>query len=344
MKPESSHSDQPFSPHVNENAREIAVRWVRRRSKGLTAAEREELKAWLASDPDHAKAFAAADSDHSLLDWPLTAGETEAVLAGLEKRRRNRRVRRQTWMGVGLAALVAIGFFFKKPKDVPGHPTIAALKVIEPSKKILIDGSEVELKDGAQITTDFSDVERRVFLTNGTAHFKVTKNPQRPFIVSAGSVAVRAVGTAFSVEFEPQGVTVFVTEGRVAVASAALPAGASSSDSATSVADVDAGGGVVVAAADKSIQRLPESELANRLAWMLPRLEFSGMPLRDVAQTLNRYNRVKLVLTERSLEDLKVSGALRADKVNALVAMLESDFHLKVERSDDATIKLYPGP
>ena len=41
----------------------------------------------------------------------------------------------------------------------------------------------------------------------------MSKDPERPFLVSAGEVTVRAVGTAFDVRLAPTAVEVLVTEG-----------------------------------------------------------------------------------------------------------------------------------
>src|SRR5258706_3413361 len=54
---------------------------------------------------------------------------------------------------------------------------------------------------------------REVALTRGEAWFKVAHDVRRPFIVSAGRIRVRAVGTAFSVRRHDDGADVQVTEG-----------------------------------------------------------------------------------------------------------------------------------
>src|SRR3546814_19282958 len=62
---------------------------------------------------------------------------------------------------------------------------------------------------------------RRVILRRGEASFEVAHNVQRPFVVSAEGLDVRAVGTAFVVGIEDGGVEVTVAEGVVAVGGAA---------------------------------------------------------------------------------------------------------------------------
>jgi transmembrane sensor len=54
-------------------------------------------------------------------------------------------------------------------------------------------------------------------LKQGEAFFEVAKDPNRPFVVSAGSKRVVAVGTKFSVRRDADSVGVVVTEGKVRV-------------------------------------------------------------------------------------------------------------------------------
>jgi len=144
------------------------------------------------------------------------------------------------------------------------------VKILKPTTQTLPDGSVLELREGAQFTMDFSDATRRITLTRGTAHFSVTKNPLRPFIVSAGNVAVKAVGTAFSVEYGSQDVTVLVTEGRVSVAAAERSTKVSKDSSTGEVeplAFVDAGAGVMVSSSENRVQKIAVSDAGDELAW-----------------------------------------------------------------------------
>ena len=58
---------------------------------------------------------------------------------------------------------------------------------------------------------------RNVRIDKGEAWFQVAKDKKRPFVVAAGDVRVRAVGTAFSVRRLEEGADVQVTEGVVEV-------------------------------------------------------------------------------------------------------------------------------
>jgi ferric-dicitrate binding protein FerR (iron transport regulator) len=55
---------------------------------------------------------------------------------------------------------------------------------------------------------------------------------------------------------------------------------------------------------------------------------------------INRHNVQQVVIAERSLETLALSGIVRADKVDALVDLLESEFGVKCVR-DEGRIVLH---
>lgn len=325
----------------------VAAHWVARRDAGLDEAGRTGLRAWLAADARHAAAFARADAGGTELDWPLHAGELDTVLAGLEERARRRRGRRRLALAgsVGACAVALLFVSLWRTPIAPTPPVTASSMVVKvPEKQTLPDGSIVELKDGARIAITFTDRQRLVTLTEGIAHFQVEKG-ERPFVVNARGVTAQALGTAFSVEVEAARVSVLVTHGRVAVqketptapslagAAAALPVPAPE----VAPAILDAGNTVSVALnaneppVVSAVATVPIAEVEDRLSWRIPRLEFTGTPLSEVIATVNRHNRVQFVIEDASLERLTLSGILRADKVDALVAMIEADFPVQTE-------------
>jgi transmembrane sensor len=81
----------------------------------------------------------------------------------------------------------------------------------------LSDGSVVQVDPETRLRLKFEANERIVLLERGRALFHVAKNSARPFLVQADDTTVRAVGTAFAVEHQSEGVVVTVAEGRVAV-------------------------------------------------------------------------------------------------------------------------------
>lgn len=344
---------QPIPPHSSRPAALVAAaaNWVEKRDHGLTPAERHELQAWLKADRRHAAAFAKADTTRTEFDWPLHAGTVDAVLTGLATRARTRRTRRKTAAAACVAATLmltmALGWRTRAFQQSSSEAGRSSLVVLVPQRQTLPDGSVVELKDDAKIQFDFSGASRLVTLARGTAHFQVAKNPARPFVVTAGGVTAHAVGTAFVVELNAQSVSVLVTEGRVAVnktpAAPVMPLAPSAAPVSDSIAVLDVGKSVSIPIAETTtslpvVHALPEIEVEEKLSWRIPRLEFSGTPLKEVIKRINRHNRLQFIIADSSLEDLALSGILRADKTDALVKMLESEFQVRAERKNEQII------
>ena len=195
-----------------------AARWLARRDRGLTPAEQDAYVQWLTADPRHAEILAqhAAAFERMMQLYHWQPGQSADANPDLFAPRRTLPWRRWSLSLAAAAALVLGGALLWReasPAVSPEHPK-SYLRVNE--RQALPDGSVVELKDGSRIVVEFSAVERRVQLT-GEAHFQVAKN-STPFVVVAGGVALKAVGTAFNVRLDAEAVDVLVTEGRVAVA------------------------------------------------------------------------------------------------------------------------------
>lgn len=294
-------------------------------------------------DPSHRLSTAAGEPP---FDWARGAGLGPGIAreARAEARRRNRR-RGTIAAACGMLIVFALWQWPAKIVPMAANPAASRVKVLAPAQRTLADGSVVELKSGAAIEVDFSSAVRRVVLTSGEVHFAVAKDPRRPFVVAAHGIEVRAVGTAFAVEKSAAAVQVLVTEGQVAVTpTAAVPLANSAGMNvpapppATPVALLAAGNFTTIAAAGTrtpAVVPLAPDEMARRLAWRVPRLEFDAAPLAEVVRRFAEHGGVRLVLGDPTLRHVKVSGVLRADNVDALLQLLASDHGVAAENRGD---------
>jgi len=160
----------------------------------------------------------------------------------------------------------------------------------------------------------------------------VAKNKERPFIVSASGVDVRAVGTAFNVRLGGKSVEVVVTEGRVRVDQ---PAAVAADGSAVVVPELGAGQRAEIplgpATAAPLVATLDGTELQQRLAWQPRLMDFTDAPLADIVAEFNRRNPVHLVLEQPVVGELRLSAAFRSDNVEGFVRLMESDFGMRAE-------------
>lgn len=298
----------------------------------------------------------AATTEHSALDWARETGAAARVMEDLDqllRRRRRQRLRLATAAAVvlGFGGLWSLTWRDAAMDRMNPDSSVTRALVIRPETRALPDGSSVELNTGAEIEVDFSGGRRHVVLRQGEAHFRVAKDPQRPFVVDARGVEVRAVGTAFSVGLGTAAIEVLVTEGRVAVekpAPAAPPPPAASVAASGETAPAPtygAGKRIVVElpppGAEAAVPRVSDvslAEIGTQLAWRVPRLEFSGTPLAQALPMFNEYGRVRLTLADPALGRLQLSGVLRADNTESLLRLLEGEFGLVAEVRGDETV------
>lgn len=330
-----------------------AARWVARRDAGLSETEQAQFDLWCAENPLHTEAMERFEGLWSSLGRPRRTGVAPVLQGELDQLRRQRRQRRAGKAAVAAAAfvvLVAVGSWIavKTGRFPSASESLAAAHttILVPERRVLPDGSVIELRAGSEVEVDFTVAQRRILLRRGEAHFVVAKNPDRPFIVSAGGIEVRAVGTAFSVQLGDSQVDVLVTEGRVAVekpvvASAVAPAvGVIAPEP---LAYVDAGNRLEVEVAlqpvaPPEVQPVASAEVAERLAWRTPQVEFSGAPLSDVIDVLNRYQSTPFVLGDPTLATVSVSGLFRADDPDVFTGLLEAGFGIVAESRDGRTV------
>jgi len=199
----------------------------------------------------------------------------------------------------------------------------------------------------------FTAAERRVVLVHGEAQFAVARNPLRPFVVRAGGVDVRAIGTAFNVKLDGAQLEVLVTEGTVQVA-ARPPAVAATADArppAPMVERLTAGHRTVISVAPRPADAVPPvviatspEEIARLLDWQPRLLDFDFTPLHEVAAEFNRRNRVQLTLADPALATLPIVASIRSDNVEGFVRLLETTLNIRAERRTADEIALRAGP
>jgi len=281
------------------------------------------------------------------------------------------RRRRHRWRAIAgaAAALLFAGLVWREwaePAGLTGRRQTEPSAVVSlPERQILSDGSIVELRNGAEIVVAFTDSVRRVLLTRGEAHFQVAKMA-KPFVVASGGVEVRAVGTAFSVQLGSARLEVVVTEGRVAVEQAADQAGpgsvplspvraANPDESRPVLAFVDAGNRIELPAGDvprvlarPAVVPVSTYELAAKLAWRVPRLEFSHTPLVEALAMMSQHasagKNTRVTLADPALEGVQVSGVLRADNIDTLLRLLDEEHGIKAEYRSPTEIVLRRAP
>jgi transmembrane sensor len=327
---------------------DTAADWIARRDAGLSSAETAELNAWLSTDTQHAAVFAELEAAWANFNLPRREGRGEALFQAIsdraaQARRRHRRVAAYATAGLAAAAALAFAFLPKNPLPAAAAPSIA----LRPDRQVLPDGSSVELNAGAQLAVEFTPEKRAVLLMRGEALFDVVKDPARPFVVAAGQIEVRAVGTAFTVRHAHDEVAVLVTEGEVAVDRVGtsldnVPLGASAIipkpiylPAGRKVAVPFDRGVAMPEATDVSLE-----EVAEALAWRSRRVEFTSTPLSEAVALFNRQAGMRLVLGDDVTGALRITGVFWTNDPEGFSRLLASSLGLRADTDAQGRIVL----
>jgi transmembrane sensor len=336
----SADFNQPSSASAVEQS---AAQWQSRRDRGLSATEQDAYLQWLREDSRHGAAISRLEKVWGVLDQLAEWRPAHSPLPNPDLLAPKRHGKFY-WLSTAIfAAAAAIAVLLVVDPMHLRSPHRRAIIHPGPERMALEDGSVIELNAGAKVEVHYTPEFRNVTLVQGEAHFTVAKNRDRPFVVSANKVAVRAVGTAFSVSLDQNAVGVLVTEGVVRVVEETAMGVTSSTDPAMfewGAAKLTAGQRTTVDLASAAtlplvVQELTPSQIERSLAWQGMRLEFVEMPLGDVVQEFNRYNRQKLVVADRATAKILIGGSFRADNVESFVRLIQATSNISVHTEGD---------
>jgi transmembrane sensor len=292
---------------------EAAAGWAARVDRApLTPQEDAALDAWLSADIRRQGAYANARAILIRADRCAALGpdydpkhfETPDSLSGRADGGRRPSRRTALMGGAAVAASVTAGLvgmiLGRHYQTRRGEVRIVPLG----------DGSSMTLNTASHVMVSFSSRARDVRLLAGEALFDVAKNPSLPFVVDAGDVRVRVVGTSFTVRKMPGKATeVRVREGVVEVSRAVQRASAA----VTPVRLI--ANQTVVAKPDQVMApvTVEPAALARQLAWREGMIAFEAMSLKDATEEFARYSDPKIVVDDPALGDQAITGLFMAD-------------------------------
>jgi transmembrane sensor len=318
-----------------------AAEWaVRLNARALSAEEQRELDQWLATDSHHRGALLRARAMWADLDrLAAMRGNGEALGARSEKHidgpdttatsqvPQASKSRRHFLVAAGLASvcLGGAGLWWIERGE---HTYVS--KLGEVRRVSLSDGSHMVLNTASEATVRFDKTRREIELASGEGLFQVAKDPTRPFIVHAGPVSVRAVGTIFSVRSANERVDVTVTEGVVELADNSASGGGlirrvAVNETAT-----------VMDTRQVQVQYLRHEEAERRLAWRDGMVDFAGEPLSSAVSEINRHNNRRIVVDDPALASRPVVGLFKANDPDGFATTVATALGARSVEQDDA--------
>jgi transmembrane sensor len=301
-----------------------ALGWLRIQSeRELDADERAHLDAWLAEDTRHKGAYIRA----MVIDNAIAQAVAQQSLGPGEDRYALRSdaseptgTSRRAWLKYGAWAagvgLFGVGISLK----VAERDTTLATSRGEFRRVALADTSVASINSSSRLEVKLTSEKRQITLVKGEAWFDVAKDKTKPFIVEAGDVRVRAVGTAFSVRRFKDGAEVLVTEGTVEVwtghAKALISAGQRSF--------------VPYRTAQITVTRQPQ-EIQRKLAWRDGKLIFTRQTLGEAVADFNRYSVKKIVISDPALENKRIFGQYQIDAAEQFARDIGAYLNVPIE-------------
>jgi transmembrane sensor len=248
-------------------------------------------------------------------------------------------------MAAGIAVVaVAAGILLRAnvfETDAPGQ--LQSYETVESEHRdiTLSDGTAITLGAKSSLAVNYSRERRTVILEDGEALFTVAKDPDRPFVVVAGSGTITAIGTAFNVRRDHDRVVVTVTEGEIEIKRRAgkgtsIESVQTSSSKRTS-ATLSKGHQVVYDASQLNIVEIADPSAAT--AWRVGRLQYRAEPLKFVINGVNRYSAKEIIIADRQVEEMQFTGSVFQDQADDWLDGLEQVFPIEViEMGDDKVL------
>ncbi|MFP5515256.1 MAG: FecR family protein [Alphaproteobacteria bacterium] len=299
--------------------------FFRLQSDDLSPAERTAFAEWLARSPAHSRAWGELRTLLHDLKEPARAAYSKSRTAA-PRRPAAAGVRR---FAAAMAVLLAVGGFgvWRGPTLYQNAVADQVTSTGQRRTLTLPDGSTADMNGDTALALDFQDGARRVRILRGEAWFRVTRDPDRPFVVDGGAGAARVLGTQFSVRREDDRTTVTVGEGLVEVATHR-----SADDHAPWPDSVRLRPGESAEAGPHGLTGPQAVDPTVAFAWRQGQIVFRQQSLASVITALNLQWPGRVVLLNDEAAERVVSGVFALDRPDAVFDALERGLGVRATR------------
>lgn len=241
----SENVSENASEKVSENVSDARLSQIFGEALGDEPSKEETLAAWEAFEKKHI----SSEEEHlQKAEDELSEKKIEDEIGRESSSRKISKARILTWITASVAVAASLFLFIFRSSQQISQPTEFSMElfseVTSPKQveQTLSDGycvvstpaattTLVTLSDGTRVMLNanstleypasFDDAEVREVRLKGEAHFEVTKNPHRPFVVKAGEMQTQVLGTIFDVKaYRKDAPKVTLMQGKVKVSNA----------------------------------------------------------------------------------------------------------------------------
>jgi transmembrane sensor len=231
----------------------------------------------------------------------------------------------------GLILLCGVVYVVSRKHRGEAGPLQEIVSQGRPKMTTLPDGSVVWMNAGTKIGYREEPGIRAVYL-EGEAYFSVRQDAERTFMVHAGTIAVRALGTAFNVLAYPgeDHVETTLIEGKVQITMEEKPDQKIilvPSEKLTIVnhriVEKDTAARREITYEVKPVKILPALNSAEEVAWMQDRLAFQDESFSELAKRLERRYGVHIAFDDESLKSEALSGIFKNESIEKALRLLQ---------------------
>jgi transmembrane sensor len=269
----------------------------------------------------------------------------EADVAGLTPKKSGFKLKFWLAAAAVVIAVLCVGIIGYKQADLAEGTKYRTVSAAYGQNKrvVLPDGSIVKLNSGTSLTypLKFDAAKRQVKLV-GEAFFEVTKNPKKPFLVDAGNLTVRVLGTAFNVKAykEDRNVETTLIQGKVQVVMNDEPDKLITLSPNEKLTVPKRAGNTKVAHMPGELRfklqtvAVKPSENIEEIAWLDRKLAFNNTAFEDVARMIERKYDVKVVFQQEQLKSELITGVFENEALAKAFSLLQmsTDFNYEIKK------------
>jgi transmembrane sensor len=313
------------SPREKRIGREAADWVVKFDGVEFDARHVRAFRRWLAQSEEHRAAFQLASRAWNQMDllarieaFDLPANDDapsidrRALVAGL---------------GAAVLAVGAGGYVLMSAGPAEAFET----GVGEQREVGLADGTRVLLNASTRIEARIGHDRREARVVAGEALFQIAESEAGPFSIATPNGQIEAASGEILVKLLPEGA-------RVALMSGGARALRTSWFGGAEPIVAQANSEIVFAERTVEVAAIPAEQLARRVSWREGMLAFDNTPLSEAAADVTRQSGVRFVFADPALTELRVGGLVRADDLDAFLALLRNNLAITSERRGEEII------
>jgi ferric-dicitrate binding protein FerR (iron transport regulator) len=217
---------------------------------------------------------------------------------------------------IGIVGTVILFTLLNKKKQPLNPITITRQTGQTTLNDTLPDGSIATINNHSLLQYPFQFTGNREVQLNGEAFFNVTPDASKPFIISAGPVHIKVIGTSFNVRNGTDSIEVVVRTGVVRV--------------------YNNRNSLTIKAGKKGIYHIPTQRFlildtfnVNEVAYATKIFNFENATLKEIAHQLQKAYGIKIVITNKDLEACTMSSSFDNKSIEYIFEVLAMTLNIQ---------------